>query len=76
VHHFDLYRLAAAELEFIGIEDYFDTDADCLIEWAERGAPILPTPDLTLILRVLDGGREVQLQSHGSRGDEIVLSLC
>ena len=76
VHHFDLYRLAAAELEFIGIEDYFDADADCLIEWAERGAPILPTPDLTLMLRVLDGGREVQLQSHGSRGDEIVLSLC
>lgn len=73
VHHFDLYRLAAAELDFIGIEDYFDADADCLVEWAERGAPVLPVPDLTLTLRVADGGREVQLESHGIRGDEIVL---
>jgi tRNA threonylcarbamoyladenosine biosynthesis protein TsaE len=75
VHHFDLYRLSAAELEFIGIEDYFDADADCLIEWAERGASVLPLPDLTLTLRVVDGGREVQLNSHGSLGDEIISSL-
>ena len=75
VHHFDLYRMAAGELEFIGIEDYFDVDADCLIEWAERGAPVLPAPDLTLILRVIDDGREVRIESHGSTGDEIVSKL-
>ena len=60
VHHFDLYRMAAGELEFIGIEDYFDADADCLIEWAERGAPVLPRADLALTLTVIDGGREVR----------------
>jgi len=75
VHHFDLYRMAAGELEFIGIEDYFDADADCLIEWAERGAPVLPTPDLSLTLRVIDGGREVLVQSHGRLGDEIISNL-
>ena len=75
VHHFDLYRMAAGELEFIGIEDYFDADADCLIEWAERGAPVLPAPDLTLTLRVIDDGREVCIESHGSTGDEIVSKL-
>ncbi len=76
VHHFDLYRMAAGELEFIGIEDYFDADADCLIEWAERGAPILPVPDLSLSLRVVDAGRQVRLESHNQLGDDILSSLC
>lgn len=76
VHHFDLYRMGAGELEFIGIEDYFDADADCLIEWAERGAPVLPRPDLALHLTVVDGGREARLESHTARGDEIVSSLA
>lgn len=75
VHHFDLYRMAAAELEFIGIEDYFDVDADCLIEWAERGAPLLPVPDLALHLAVVDEGREVRLESHGATGDAIISRL-
>ena len=75
VHHFDLYRMAAGELEFIGIEDYFDADADCLIEWAERGGTQLPTPDLSLVLRVTEGGREVELESHNQTGDEIISNL-
>ena len=75
VHHFDLYRLAAGELEFIGIEDYFEPEADCLIEWAERGAPVLPTPDLSLSLRVVDAGREVQIESLTAGGDRIVSIL-
>lgn len=76
VHHFDLYRMAAGELEFIGIEDYFDADADCLIEWAERGAPILPTPDLSLSLRLVDAGREVRVESHNQHGDDILSAWC
>lgn len=72
VHHFDLYRLAAGELDFIGIEEYFDADADCLIEWAERGVPVLPMPDLSLTLRVVDDGREVRIASHGALGEELI----
>lgn len=43
IYHFDLYRLESLDeaLE-IGVEDYFDSGALCLLEWPERIADILP----------------------------------
>lgn len=42
VHHFDLYRLKSyQELLDIGIDDYLDQDAVCLIEWPELIKPQL-----------------------------------
>lgn len=51
IYHFDLYRLENIEdaLE-IGIEDYFDSGALCLIEWPERIEDILP--DDTVRVRI------------------------
>ena len=49
--HFDLYRLGSAgELEGFGGRDYFDSGAICLIEWPERGAGVIPAPDLVIQL--------------------------
>ncbi|MGE0483779.1 MAG: tRNA (adenosine(37)-N6)-threonylcarbamoyltransferase complex ATPase subunit type 1 TsaE [Gammaproteobacteria bacterium] len=62
VHHFDLYRLAdAAELEFIGIEDYFSGSADILVEWPERGVGILPPADLAIHIAIAGTARELSL---------------
>ena len=43
IYHFDLYRLENVDeaLE-IGVEDYFDSGALCLLEWPERIEPLLP----------------------------------
>ncbi len=58
IYHFDLYRLAdSEELEWIGIRDYLDDEAVCIIEWPEMGEGILPSADVSIRLRVQDAGR-------------------
>lgn len=73
VHHFDLYRLAdAEELEFIGIDEYFAPGIDCLIEWPERGAGVLPGADVTLDFTVDGDTRDLSLQGLTGVGSDLV----
>jgi len=62
VYHFDLYRIGdSEELDFIGIDELVDADALKLIEWAERGAARLPTPDVTIRLSLEGEGRHIEV---------------
>lgn len=43
IYHFDLYRLENIDEALdLGIEDYFDSGALCLLEWPERVEDLLP----------------------------------
>lgn len=75
--HFDLYRLAdPEELEFLGIRDYFEDDALCLIEWAERGTGILPKADMDITITPHAGGRMLCLEPQGTRGEAWCAALA
>lgn len=59
IYHFDLYRLESLdEAMDMGIEDYLDCGAVCLIEWPDIVDPMLPddTIDLTITVEA-DGSR-------------------
>ena len=74
---FDLYRLVdPEELEFLGIRDYFEDDAMCLIEWPDKGAGFLPKPDLTITISPQDSGRSLKILSQGSRGEAWCAALA
>ena len=77
VYHFDLYRLAHPdELDYLGAEDYFAAEALCLIEWPERGAGFLRTPDLELTLTVTsETSRQVQLRAQTLKGERAMARL-
>lgn len=76
VYHFDLYRLAnPEELEFIGVRDYFDDTALCLIEWPRHGAGILPAADIVLTLAYQGNCRQAQAQPLSSAGERILAQL-
>lgn len=55
IYHFDLYRLENIEEAFdIGVEDYFDSGALCLLEWPERIEVILPDDTVKVEIIVND----------------------
>jgi len=64
IYHFDFYRINNEEEAYnIGVEDYFDSDAWCLIEWPSVIQNLLPLDYVNIHLSELDDGqRNIQLK--------------
>lgn len=76
VYHFDLYRLTdPEELELLGIRDYCRPDTLAVIEWPDRGHPFLPPADLTITIRAIPDGRELQFAAHNEKGEAVLAAL-
>ena len=76
IYHFDLYRLTdPAEVQYLGIDDYFQQQNICLLEWAERGRDLIPAPDLSISLSGTGMGREISCQTHTAKGERIAARL-
>ena len=64
VAHIDLYRIATRrELVELGIEEYFNEQHICLIEWGERMVDLLPPSHVAVRL------------AHGSGDTERVITI-
>lgn len=77
VFHFDLYRLTDPdELEFMGVRDYFQEDALCLVEWPERGEGLLPKANLNITISPQNSGRLLCLSPSDARGEAWCAALA
>lgn len=68
--HFDFYRFAdPREWEDAGFRDIFASRGLKLVEWPEKAAAMLPTPDLDIALQAAsDTARSVTLSAHTPAG--------
>ncbi len=68
VIHVDLYRLREPqELEALGLRDFALPRHVWLVEWPERGAGVLPGPDVRVALAVMPQGHT----AHASAGSTL-----
>ena len=63
IFHFDFYRIDHEEEAYnIGVDDYFDSNHWCLIEWPSVVENLLPLENVNVYLTVLeDGQRNIQI---------------
>lgn len=66
IYHFDLYRLENLEEAIeIGVEDYFDSGAICLIEWPDVVNDILPLDTVDVYIKEnADGSRQLDVKTN------------
>lgn len=57
VYHFDFYRIdTEAQALDLGLDEYFDSGALCLMEWPENVEAFLPDDTLDVTISVADDG--------------------
>lgn len=71
VFHFDFYRInSEKDLFSLGLDEYFEGDGICIIEWAERAQSFLPAQRIEIHLTPVsdldsDSKRSLELQGIG-----------
>lgn len=69
IFHFDLYRLAdPEELDYIGLDDYMNSNSLCLIEWPQQGGNYLPSPDIIIKLQYDENCRQASILACSDAG--------
>lgn len=59
VYHFDFYRLESPqEIEALDLNEYFDSNGICVVEWAERAEALFPKNHFFIkIFRIEENGK-------------------
>lgn len=65
IFHFDFYRLTDEQEAFdMGYEDYFYSDAYCLVEWPEKIESLLPSSFAKIYIQVENGERIIKIKTY------------
>lgn len=76
VYHFDLYRLSdPEEVDFLGVDDYFEEGNVCLFEWPLKGIGRIPKADLLIDLSDSGTGRKLNCRIDTEKGTKIAQRL-
>lgn len=69
LYHFDFYRFEQPE-EYLdaGLDEYFQGDGVCLVEWPAQAGAYLPPADLRIRLSVAGEARSCEIIAASSRG--------
>jgi len=58
IYHFDFYRLKHdTEALDIGVDEYFNSDSMCLIEWSSKISDLLPTNTISIELGIVENDK-------------------
>ena len=77
LHHVDLYRLGAADVDGLGLEEVMDQAGVTAIEWPERAPDVVPPEHLTIELQFGEGASERRLRvvPAGARSERLAAAL-
>lgn len=73
--HMDVYRVEK-EAETLGLNDYFNKEGICLIEWSDLITDHLPEERLEIKFKVIDENtRILKLKPYGEKYEDLVNSV-
>ena len=50
--HCDFYRLGAEDLTDLGLDDYLEREAVCIVEWPQAGMGVMPAEALLVVIKL------------------------
>ena len=69
LYHFDFYRFRdPKEWRDAGLDEYFNDNAVCLVEWPEKVADLLPAADLAIAFEFAGDGRDISVRAGTESG--------
>lgn len=75
LYHMDMYRLEG-DVESIGVDDYFNKDGVCIIEWSDIISDYLPEEKLVIKFKVIDENKRVLIfKPYGEKYEKLCDSV-
>ena len=75
LYHMDMYRLEG-NVENIGLEDYFNKNGVCIIEWSDMIEDILPEERLVIKFKIINENKRVLvIKPYGEKYEKLCDSV-